>query len=66
MTAICCKCGEEYNPKRRLLGYNTCLDCGDVAAEKEAVRRSKCVAPAFNKGAYQYVGSKEAAKWVGR
>jgi len=66
MTAMCLKCGDEYSAKRKALGYTTCLACGSVAAEKEAHRRSKCVAPAFNKGAYQYVGSREAARWVGR
>ena len=24
----CKECGERYNPKRRALGYTTCLDCG--------------------------------------
>ena len=65
-TVSCLKCGEQYSAKRRALGYTTCLDCGSVAADKEAKRRAKCVAPAFNKGAYQYVGSFEEAKWVGR
>lgn len=26
--AFCVKCGEPYNPKRKKLGYHTCLDCG--------------------------------------
>jgi len=29
MTPECIECGEEYNPKRQALGYNTCLECGD-------------------------------------
>ena len=33
---------------------------------REAVRRSKCIAPAFNKGAYMYVHSTTDAKDVGR
>ena len=24
----CKECGEKYNPKRKALGYTTCLDCG--------------------------------------
>tara|TARA_R110002074_G_scaffold134272_1_gene278323 strand:+ start:512 stop:709 length:198 start_codon:yes stop_codon:yes gene_type:complete len=54
--AICKLCHEDYNDKRLALGFYTCLDCGDRAATKEAHRRRKCVAPAYNKGAYQYIG----------
>jgi hypothetical protein len=66
MNCFCIKCGDEYNPKRRKLGYNICLDCGSIAARKEARRRSKCCAPAFNKGAYMYVTSKKMARDVGK
>ena len=33
---------------------------------KEKARKAKCSAPAYNKGAYQYVGTVQAAKGVGR
>ena len=66
MIAVCVECFDEYSIKRKELGYNTCLECGAANANKEAHRRRKCVAPAFNKGAYQYVGSVEVAKTVGR
>ncbi len=62
----CFDCGEEFNPKRKALGYVHCLGCGAGYANKETIRKSKCVAPAFNKGAYQYVGSIEDAKSVGK
>lgn len=62
----CWDCGVEFNPKRLRLGYEYCLECGDGYAAKETIRKSKCVAPAFNKGAYQYVGSLEDAKLIGR
>ena len=62
----CLDCGEQFNPKRLQLGYEYCLECGDKYAKKETIRKSKCVAPAFNKGAYQYVGSVEDAKFIGR
>lgn len=41
---------------------------GDETQETkdEIIRKSKCLAPAYNKGAVQYVGSKAAAKDVGR
>lgn len=32
----------------------------------EVIRKSKCLAPAYNKGAVQYVGSEESAKDIGR
>ena len=62
----CLDCGTQFNPKRLRLGYTCCLSCGDGYAKKEIIRKSKCVAPAFNKGAYQYVGSIEDAKLIGR
>jgi ribosomal protein L37AE/L43A len=54
--AICKLCHEDYSDKRRALGLQVCLECGDKAAQQEANRRRKCVAPAYNKGAYQYIG----------
>ena len=62
----CNVCGEEYPAKRKELGYKTCINCGDKFARKEAVRKSKCVAPLFNKGAYQFIGSIAEAKHLGR
>ncbi len=62
----CFDCGEEFSPKRQALGYEHCLKCGDDYAKAEMDRKSKCVAPAFNKGAYQYIGSFEQAKCIGR
>lgn len=38
----------------------------EKAAQAEIERKKKCIAPAYNKGAYQYVGSEEQAKWVGK
>jgi hypothetical protein len=66
MGAICKVCQIEYNSARRALGYRTCLDCGSTIALREAVRRAKCTAPAYNKGAYQYVGSMSTAREIGR
>lgn len=36
----------------------------EVAAE--IIRKSKCLAPAYSKGAYQFVGSKDQAQDAGR
>lgn len=30
----CNSCGEEYNPRRKALGFRTCLDCGESVAQK--------------------------------
>jgi hypothetical protein len=64
MFAVCDYCGEQYSAKRKLLGYNSCLDCGEVHAQKEKAFKATCTAPAYNKGAYQYVGSKDAVKGI--
>jgi len=37
---------------------------GDAA--EEIIRKSKCLAPAYNKGAVQYIGSEDAAKDAGK
>ena len=36
------------------------------AAQAEAERRKKCVAPSFNKGPYQYIYTEEQARDVGK
>ena len=64
--ATCIVCYEKYSDKRKNLGYKTCLNCGDKEARKEALRKSKCIAPLFNKGAYQFIGSIKEAKSIGR
>ena len=43
----CSVCGEEYNPKRKQLGYSTCLVCGDKEAKKSIAHKKKCTAPLF-------------------
>ena len=35
-----------------------CLECGQKHAQKEKDYKAKCTAPAYNKGAYQYVSTK--------
>jgi ribosomal protein L37AE/L43A len=62
----CKLCNNTYSVKRLNLGYSTCIDCGDKIAVKEAIRKSRCVAPLFNKGAYQYIGNIKEVKYIGR
>ena len=64
--AECTECGEGFNPKRKDLGYHTCLSCGDLEATKQTMHKKKCLAPAYNKGAYMYVSSSSMAKELGR
>ena len=63
-TTVCYECGEQYNYKRYELGYATCLDCGDNHAQAEKAYKAKCTAPAFNKGAYQYITSVACVKGI--
>lgn len=64
--AICVECNSTFSDKRKKIGYEVCLTCGDKFAHAESIRKSKCVAPLFNKGAYQYIGSIKEAKYIGR
>ena len=66
MKSECIECGDSFNPKRFKLGYRTCIECGEEIAQIEMVRKSRCVAPAYNKGAYMYVTSSQMAKDLGR
>ena len=52
----CTKCHiEEIESGRLALGYTICLTCGEEEAKKESIRKSKRVAIAYDKGAYQYI-----------
>ena len=61
-----CACGNKISHNRALLNYSTCLLCGEREAQAIKAYRAKCIAPAYNKGAYQYVATREHAKDVGR
>ena len=61
---LCNLCGEEHNKKRFDLGYLSCLDCGQRHAQKEKDYKSRCTAPAYNKGAYQYITSASCVKGI--
>ncbi len=63
---FCYLCGCSFPFERYKLGYKTCTECGEAAARKEAERRKSCVAPVYNKGAYQYVGDVQAARDAGK
>lgn len=46
---------EEIESGRLALGYRTCLTCGEAAAQVESNAKSRRVAIAYDKGAYQYI-----------
>ena len=46
-TVACGCCGEQYSKARWELGYNVCLDCGQVEAEQQQQRW--CIAPIAHK-----------------
>ena len=66
MKPECIECGEGFHPRRRQLGYYTCLECGDKEATQQILHKARCTAPAYNKGAYMYVTNKSMAKEIGR
>ncbi len=52
-------------------GRNTVMDKvqrGEITGKdaEEVVRKSKCLAPAYNKGAVQYIGDEDAARDAGK
>ena len=51
---------DEIKNNNRVIGGNS------EEANKEAIRKSTCIAPLFNKGAYQYIGDASNVKYIGR
>jgi hypothetical protein len=64
---LCINCLENIvPPKRRKLGYKTCLACGEKAARKESNRRKGQISIPYNKGPYMYIGSIDQVKDIGK
>lgn len=61
-----CNCGEEIILERYNLGYKICTYCGEQEAKIEVERRKSCIAPLYNKGAYQYIGSIDQVLTIGK
>lgn len=66
MNVECIICGDEFSHKRARLGYKTCLNCGEKSALAEKHIKSKCIAPLYNKSAYQYITPGNNLKSMGR
>ena len=45
--AYCLSCEQPYSQRRKQLGYNFCLDCGEYQATKQ--RAGWCIAPIAHK-----------------
>jgi len=56
----CPNCGSDVAPARVHLGYKHCMECGETQARE--VRMTWCVAPAYNKGAYQLITNPDDLK----
>lgn len=54
---LCVVCGGYVDHRRYKLGYNTCLECGEIAAKN--VKHT--IAP-LNKSNYYYISSMETLK----
>ena len=66
MTIKCIVCKQKDVARGRLeLGIKSCLECGEQAAQKISEARKQQCAPAYNKGAYQYI-TKNDLKDIGR
>lgn len=59
MINFCRTCGDDVQPGRILLGYNTCLSCGDAEARK----RTHCVVP-LNKSNYVVISNRAELAWL--
>lgn len=64
--ATCSKCGDEFSEKRKELGYDTCLDCGEELAQVEIDKKRERIGIAYNKGSYQYITSKKMVNDLGK
>jgi ribosomal protein L37AE/L43A len=52
---LCPECGGYVDHRRVKLGYRTCLECGEINAKQEKVRKASMVQIPYSKGAYQYI-----------
>ena len=55
----CIACGDSFPHRRAVLGYNTCLDCGDFAARTERLSWTIICTP---KGHYTRITRPEELK----
>mgnify|MGYP000601502268 CR=1 FL=1 len=61
---LCRSCGETYDYRRRELGYNFCMDCGDFKATEQ--RASWCIAPIAHKQGATLVTNRDDLKGLNK
>lgn len=61
-----CTCGNPIDPKRWAMKYRSCLTCGEAAARKIQDKLRQISAPAYNKGAYQPMFTRQDVLDAGR
>jgi len=62
----CIVCGDEVLPQRWKAGFRACFICRERKAQEIKKAKAKQNAPAYNKGAYQYITSRQMCKDLGR
>jgi DNA-directed RNA polymerase subunit RPC12/RpoP len=62
----CIVCSDEVQETHWKKGYRACWCCREKQAQKLKKAKSKQVAPAFNKGSYQMITSRQMIKDLGR
>lgn len=61
-----CACGASIPLNRINSGFYVCKDCGEAEARRRTEALKRSLAPAFNKGAYQPMMSRQDALDAGR
>lgn len=61
MANYCRICNHEINPRRYNLGFNTCLDCGEIQAK----RRRHTIVP-MHKSNYTVVTDRDLLQWLNK
>lgn len=64
--AKCADCGNFFSPRRKALGYSTCLECGEETIRPINERLKRQSAPAYNKGPYQFITDMQMVRDLGR
>jgi len=62
----CIVCEDDVEPENWNRGYRACLCCREKKAQQIAMKRRQQVAPAYNKGSYQFITSKQMCRDLGK
>lgn len=62
----CIVCQSEVLESHWKKGYRACMECREKKAQEIKKAKAKQNAPAFNKGSYQYITSRQMILDIGR